>query len=338
MLFGDASPSGRLPVSFPFNNYTSQSDFYDMSMRRWPGRTHRHLQARGAEGPQPGRRGACFPKFRLAPGTTQKQGLVYTRCVPVLVFLCTQHARVRTRRPAVSLHVPPAFTPQVPVLYEFGHGLSYTSFSYSTLRAEVPTTVAPAAPLSRQADGLTALLHVSVDVVNAGGMPADEVVLLFLSFPEDDQYERQPPQRQHSGRRPWLPWRWWQPAAASIPALGLSSVTLTLPCVGGSYGSGRSSSSVHSSGSRLGGSVWPEDVPRQTLAGFERLFSLEPRQSATARFTLTLATFRPFSPPESSGMVRAAAVRPYCGRYVLQAGSQQLEVWVEDEEAAAAAL
>ena len=49
VLFGDASPSGRLPVSFPFNSYTAQSDFYDMSMRRWPGRTHRYLQV-GAAG------------------------------------------------------------------------------------------------------------------------------------------------------------------------------------------------------------------------------------------------------------------------------------------------
>lgn len=46
VLLGDASPSGRLPVSFPFNNYTEQSDFTSMSMRRWPGRTHRHLQVR----------------------------------------------------------------------------------------------------------------------------------------------------------------------------------------------------------------------------------------------------------------------------------------------------
>ena len=48
VLFGELSPSGRLPVSFPFNNFTAQSDFYEMSMRRWPGRTHRHLQARRA--------------------------------------------------------------------------------------------------------------------------------------------------------------------------------------------------------------------------------------------------------------------------------------------------
>lgn len=45
VLFGDVSPAGRLPVTFYFSNFTAQSDFTDMSMRRWPGRTHRHLQA-----------------------------------------------------------------------------------------------------------------------------------------------------------------------------------------------------------------------------------------------------------------------------------------------------
>ena len=50
VLFGDVSPGGRLPVSFPFANYTAQSEFTDMSMRRWPGRTHRYLQVTGGGG------------------------------------------------------------------------------------------------------------------------------------------------------------------------------------------------------------------------------------------------------------------------------------------------
>ncbi|PRW60118.1 glycosyl hydrolase isoform A [Chlorella sorokiniana] len=272
VLFGEVSPSGRLPVSFPFNNYTAQSDFYDMSMRRWPGRTHRHLQ--------------------------------------------------------------------VPVLYEFGHGLSYTSFAYSTMRAEVPApAVAAAAPLQK---GRGALLHIELDVVNAGGTPSDEIVLLFLSFPEDNQLGRQ--SQQNSRQRTWLPWRRWGPGLASGISAGNSpSVTLTLPCVGASSsasssrGRGLHSSSSSSGGSRLSGSVWPEDVPRQTLAGFERLSSLAPRQRATARFALSLETFRPFSPLDagSSGMP-GAPVRPYCGRYVLRAGSQELELWVEDAGPAAA--
>ena len=45
VLFGQVSPSGRLPVSWYYNNYTEQSSFGDMHMRPWPGRTHRFLQA-----------------------------------------------------------------------------------------------------------------------------------------------------------------------------------------------------------------------------------------------------------------------------------------------------
>jgi hypothetical protein len=44
VLFGDVAPGGRLPVTWHFQNFTAQSDFANMSMRRWPGRTHRYLQ------------------------------------------------------------------------------------------------------------------------------------------------------------------------------------------------------------------------------------------------------------------------------------------------------
>eukprot|EP00887_Chlorella_sp_A99_P002667 scaffold6.g2667.t1 len=44
VLFGDVSPSGRLPVTFYFDNYTTQVDMDDMRMRPWPGRTHRFLR------------------------------------------------------------------------------------------------------------------------------------------------------------------------------------------------------------------------------------------------------------------------------------------------------
>lgn len=249
----------------------------------------------------------------------------------------------------------PCHSAQVPVLYEFGHGLSYTSFAYS-MRAELPDAAGAAAPLHK---GPAALLHVTVEVVNTGGLAADEVVLLFLSFPEDEQNgqptAKQPP--QSSGwRHNWRSWRWWQTAATGdLATANLPSVTLTLPCAGsdsgygssssgsnggngGNGGRGSHSSGSHSSGSgSISGSVWPEDVPRQTLAGFERLSSLEPRQSSTARFTLTLASFQPFSPLESGTSVFGAPVRPYCGRYVLRAGSQELEVWVQDGQPEAAA-
>ncbi len=170
--------------------------------------------------------------------------------------------------------------------------------------------------------GPAALLHVSLEAINTGSMAAEEVVLLFLTFPEDGQLQR------HSTRRPWWPRRWWQPGAAASPAANLPSVTLTLPCAGSDSSSGSGA---------VGGSVWPEDVPRQTLAGFERLASLAPAQSAAARFALTLATFQPFSPLDSgSHGMQGTAVRPYCGRYVLRAGGQEMEVWVADEEPSAA--
>ena len=44
VLFGDHSPSGRLPVTFCHNNFTQQSLMSSMDMRAWPGRTYRFLQ------------------------------------------------------------------------------------------------------------------------------------------------------------------------------------------------------------------------------------------------------------------------------------------------------
>lgn len=136
IFFGEVSPAGRLPATFYFANFTAQSSFADMSMRRWPGRTHRHVQ--------------------------------------------------------------------VPVLYPFGHGLSYTTFAYSRLsldmaagtaaaggRAAAGTAAAQVAAGAAEAGAIAAgclrgctapLLRVSVDITNIGGMAADEVALLLLSY------------------------------------------------------------------------------------------------------------------------------------------------------------
>ncbi len=59
-----------------------------------------------------------------------------------------------------------------PPLYPFGHGLSYTRFAYSNLRIEPP-----------QIDP-TAQAHISVDVTNIGGCIGDEVVQLYVSYPD----------------------------------------------------------------------------------------------------------------------------------------------------------
>ena len=58
------------------------------------------------------------------------------------------------------------------VLYPFGYGLSYTTFSYSNLRIENNDI----------ASGGTAT--VSVDVTNTGNINGEEVVQLYLSYPE----------------------------------------------------------------------------------------------------------------------------------------------------------
>lgn len=57
-------------------------------------------------------------------------------------------------------------------LYPFGHGLSYTTFSYGALQVD-RSDFAPGAPL-----------QISVDVRNTGGRDGDEVVQLYAARPE----------------------------------------------------------------------------------------------------------------------------------------------------------
>jgi beta-glucosidase len=57
------------------------------------------------------------------------------------------------------------------VLYPFGHGLSFTSFTYGAAKLSKPSIAA---------DGE---LSVSVDVTNSGAMDGDEVVQLYVSHP-----------------------------------------------------------------------------------------------------------------------------------------------------------
>jgi beta-glucosidase len=60
------------------------------------------------------------------------------------------------------------------VLYPFGHGLSYTNFTYGNARVSDKTI---------DADGV---VTVSVDVSNAGAMDSDEVVQLYVTHPGQD--------------------------------------------------------------------------------------------------------------------------------------------------------
>jgi beta-glucosidase len=57
-------------------------------------------------------------------------------------------------------------------LYPFGHGLSYTAFEYSNLQL-------PCTDVTKQG-----VVDVRVDVKNTGAVAGDEVVLLFVSYPE----------------------------------------------------------------------------------------------------------------------------------------------------------
>jgi beta-glucosidase len=57
---------------------------------------------------------------------------------------------------------------KMPVLFPFGHGLSYTAFSYSNLR------------LDKKALKDTETLGVSVDITNTGKVPGKEVVQLYV--------------------------------------------------------------------------------------------------------------------------------------------------------------
>jgi beta-glucosidase len=60
-----------------------------------------------------------------------------------------------------------------PVLYPFGHGLSYTTFRYGT-PAPSATSIAAGSPVD-----------VTVDVANTGKRDGDEVVQLYLAKPGD---------------------------------------------------------------------------------------------------------------------------------------------------------
>lgn len=67
---------------------------------------------------------------------------------------------------------------KLPVLFPFGHGLSYTGFSYSNLR------------LDKEKMKDTDSLQVSVDITNTGSRSGKEVVQFYVGAPEDSRMIR----------------------------------------------------------------------------------------------------------------------------------------------------
>ena len=56
-------------------------------------------------------------------------------------------------------------------LYPFGYGMSYTNFTYSNL-------VVPCSTVTKNS-----VVNITVDVTNSGSVAGDEVVMLFISYP-----------------------------------------------------------------------------------------------------------------------------------------------------------
>lgn len=80
--------------------------------------------------------------------------------------------------------------------YEFGFGLSYTTFEYSKLRVSRTTTATQAYPTGEVAEGGRADLwdtvaFVTAEVANTGSMDGKEVVQLYVGIPGDDVPVRQ---------------------------------------------------------------------------------------------------------------------------------------------------
>ncbi len=123
-LFGEANPSGRLPVSFPRS--VGQEPFYY----------------------------AALPTGR-----------------PVAASIDLSRAPENDKEKYVSRYIDETNAP----LFDFGHGLSYTTFSYSSPVISLKSVSAKALN-----GGSAAPIIVSAEVKNTGTRPGEEVVQLYI--------------------------------------------------------------------------------------------------------------------------------------------------------------
>ena len=80
-----------------------------------------------------------------------------------------------------------------PVSYEFGYGISYTTFEYSNIRID-KTAITP-----------NDVVRVSVDVKNTGSYDGDEVVQLYVSTPDSPAEAQRPIKRLKGFQRVTIP-------------------------------------------------------------------------------------------------------------------------------------
>lgn len=107
--------------------------------------------------------------------------------------------------------------------YPFGYGLSYTTFEFSNLRRIAPGNEQPtvAASASEWLLSTTDTLHLAVDIENTGTREGDEVVQLYVRYPESKV------------PRPQKQLRAFQ--RVTVPAGDTRTVTLTLPAADLAY-------------------------------------------------------------------------------------------------------
>jgi hypothetical protein len=79
-------------------------------------------------------------------------------------------------------------------VFEFGHGLSYTTFSYSWYNDSTYSLVSIKSLINKKSDDKKVLLHLyRVNVTNTGDVAGDDVVLAYVTPPQQSLNDPSPP-------------------------------------------------------------------------------------------------------------------------------------------------